>query len=135
MIDLFFSYWIFLWFFLYIFKFTSYNPKFAFIIALLCAIIYFFYLLFISTSIPNKTFIYKYIFEIFLNKIIPLLFLYHSKIFLKDIFFTSILFIIYLFYLFLKNTNILNSYLHLHYSIIHNQNILPFFKLYDSFFS
>ncbi len=132
MIDLLFSYWIFLWFFLYLFKITKYNPKLLIIIVSIFAIFNLFYL---YKNTNNKTIIYKYLFEIAINKFIPLLIIWNTKISINDIYINLFIFILYLVYLFFKKTNFIKVYTNLNNSILLNKNDLPFFKLYNFIFT
>jgi hypothetical protein len=91
--DYLFSYWIFVWFVLYQFGFTSYNPKIALIIGLITntgvlgLIIYF-----------KNSFIYIFLFCLinFFIKVLPLWLLRKSKYEWKDFYALIALFMIYL---------------------------------------
>lgn len=101
-VDYIFSYWILLWYLLYIFRITQYNPKFALFIALIQNIMGLIYKL-LFDSILNA-FILAII--ILFIKFIPLYSIIHSKIKKKDIYFTLLLFILYNLWIYINGTNL-----------------------------
>jgi hypothetical protein len=121
-IDFIFSYWIFLWYLLYIFKLVEYNPK----IAIICGFIE--NIIILSLMIYNNTkkkLIILFFIMFILLKIIPLYSISNTIIHFKDIKISIILFFIYLiwmnynkktFFDFIKQTNDL---------IFYNKNTLP----------
>ena len=120
-IDLVFSYWIFAWYLLYIFKITSYNPKLYLWLGLienlayLCLMIYYNNsLLYISLFIFINTFI----------KVIPLVTLINTPYKMPDIIAGFILFLLYLGWLWfndmLNMTNLIKT------AKNNNPNTMPF---------
>ena len=104
-IDFVFSYWIFAWYLLFIFKYTKYSPKLALIIAL------FHNTLVLILMIYYKVNLFQIIFFCFLNlfiKIIPLWTLRNNKSY--DIKATLTLVIIYMIWLYINNTNVIIVY-------------------------
>ena len=108
--DYIFSIWIFVWFLLYAFKVTSYNPTFALLFAVVFIIISIVY--FVSNNIDNYH-IYRFIVICILEKFLPLLYLYHIEdlnIETDDIVFTGIIFIAYNVNLLLNDTDLYQVY-------------------------
>ncbi len=95
-IDLVFSYWIYLWFILYVFKYTIYSPKFALTLGLLDNIVLLFLMFIWGTSV--KTIIWFIIINT-LIKIIPLYYLRTEPYKMKDVYFTVVLLLIYIIWL------------------------------------
>jgi len=138
--SLFFSYWIVLWFILYLLKVTSYNPKFIFCLSLLIIII-----IIIFTNIYLKCYDldkqkkYNLIrFEIItlIIKSIPLFYIINTQITQDDIYVSIVVIIIYLIWLYINNTNVFDTYKKLLLRNIDNPKATPFmpqfvFDLYD----
>lgn len=125
-IDLVFSYWIFVWFLLYMYHFTNYNPKFALIMGLIDNIILF--LLMILFGTKWKTIVYFVIINTFV-KIIPLYYLQNDKIRIKDIIFTLFLFLLFIGWLHLNNESLQSNTKLVYDSLVHNKNKTPFLQL------
>lgn len=89
-----FSYWILLFTIIYFLGYTSYNPLFLLIIALICNIFQFILLCYIA---PFKYVIVFFIVNFFI-KIVPIYLLRHTTITMKDIYFSFFLIFIYVFY-------------------------------------
>jgi len=100
-IHLIFSYWIFLWYLLYEFKFINYSPKLALIIGLISNIILLLLMVYYVNNIYNI--LLFCIVQLFI-KIIPLWRLRNNNIY--DYKSLIILFIIYMIWLYINNTNI-----------------------------
>jgi hypothetical protein len=100
--DYVFSYWIFAWFLLYQFGFTSYNPKIALIIALienigiLGLMVYF-----------KNSFIYIFLFCLinFFIKVLPVWLLRNSKYGWRDVYIMFALFLIYILWLLINQVD------------------------------
>ena len=103
-IDSIFSYWLFLWFLLYIYKLTSYNPYFGLVIGLIINILVLFIYLYYKNYYKSFLFVIVNI----IIKVIPLYILRKSKIMKKDIYAFLILYVIYLFYCYILEINIYN---------------------------
>ena len=142
--DLLFSYWIFLWFLFYYFinkssslssKWVSehMNPIYLLYIALLENMVTFLFILLVN---PNYLIIIQYLLMIFLVKVLPIYLLWNIPIKhkMENIGICAISFIIYLFYLFLNNTDIINVYKRTFTSIINNQSDTPLFYLIHHIF-
>lgn len=126
-IDYIFSYWIFFWYFLYIFGITTYNPKFSMICGLIENLVIFVLMLYFGTK---KNLVFLFLIMSVLLKIIPLFTIWNSKIHVRDIFATSILFGIYLFHVLWINEKTINDFTEQTKNLIlHNQNTLPGMKL------
>lgn len=140
-IDHFFSYWIVIWFFIYLFLMktniinedskkylkNNLNPKFAIYIALIENICILLYLIIEKSSILT---IIKYTVMISIFKIIPLYILQNEKIKLpQDLIPVSVLFIIYNIYLASKKTSFYDiNNVSIHH-IINGSDNTPFFRM------
>jgi hypothetical protein len=121
-IDFIFSYWIFLWYLLYIFKIISYNPKFAILCGFIENISILSFMFYYETK---KKLILLFFIMFTLLKIIPLYSIWNTKIRAHDIIATIVLFIIYLVWIFYNKKTISdfkNQTLDL---VLHNKNTLP----------
>jgi hypothetical protein len=130
-----FSYWIFIWFLLYIFGIISYNPYIFLIIGIIENIFNLIILYYYNSSIYN---IIKFIVINFLIKGIPLIILiyYKKNVFkLKDFVFGLILICIYLFVLLILKKNIYKYYKKLIHAYITNSKDIKYktylSRLYD----
>jgi hypothetical protein len=119
--DFVFSYWIFLWYMLYQFKVTSYNPKWALTIGIIENAILLFLLFYYNNPFVN---IILFCFINFFIKVLPLWSLRKTKYEINGIYSLIVLFCIYLVWLKLNNVNIniQDSYK----NIIHKKDIGPF---------
>ncbi len=113
-VDYIFSYWVFLWFLLYYFHFTNYNPKLMFQFALIYLAITLIYA-FLYFSWYN---LIKYFLINFSVKVIPYLLIIHTKIKLRDIYATFTLIFIYLAWLFINDKSLLKIYKRLECSFV-----------------
>lgn len=106
---LYFSLWIYIWFILYHYKYTDFNPLFALIIAFVIG-----YVLFIIPMLKNNVSIsYLFYFTIIalIIKIIPIYLIKNDEVKANDILFTFTLFAIYLLYMkYLYNLSFYNYY-------------------------
>ena len=93
-VDSIFSYWLFLWFLLYYFKFIDYNPYFGLILALIVNAI----MLFIFLIYENYYKAFLFLLVMVSIKVIPIYLLRKSKIVKKDIYAFIFLFIFYIIY-------------------------------------
>jgi len=140
-IDNFFSYWIVIWFIIYLFlvktnlineEFKKYlknnlNPKFAIYIALIENIFILLYLIIEKSSIST---IIKYTVMISIFKIIPLFILQSEQIKLpQDLIPVSILFVIYNIYLASKKTSFYDINDVSIHNIINGNDNTPFFRM------
>jgi hypothetical protein len=88
-----FSYWIFLWFVLYYFKLTKYNPLLILIVGYIITLGE---LLYLITMGANKYNIIKFITINSILKIIPILLIYNTKTTYKDLMIGLYIFLLYL---------------------------------------
>jgi hypothetical protein len=121
--DLVFSYWIYLWYILYVFKITIFSPKFPIILGLLDNIIMLFLMLMYGTS---KRTIFYFIIINTLIKIVPLYYLKNEPLKMKDIYFTIFLFIIFILWLHLNKQSLFGNIKLIHDSLLFGQNKTPF---------
>ena len=121
-IDLVFSYWLFIWYILYKFKFTSYSPKFLLIIGLVDNIVMFIMMLTYGTS--YKTIIYFVMINT-LIKVIPLYYLRNTSIKMKDVYFGILLFIIFIIWIHINTQSLIGNTKTIYNSLLHGQNKTP----------
>jgi hypothetical protein len=128
--DLIFSYWIFIWVLIYLFKWTIYSPKFALIVGLIenCFMLILMFLY--GTRI--ESIIYFIIINIFI-KVVPLYYLRNYLIKWKDIYFTFILFIIFIVWLHLNKESLTGNLKLIYNSLINNKNKTPFLSFIQKF--
>jgi hypothetical protein len=105
--DYLFSYWIIVWYLLYFFRITYYNPKFVFICGIIVNLIILFFMIYYKT---NTIIILLFIFGMFIIKIIPTYIIWNTNIKGKDILFTFTLFFIYLIWLYINNKSLYYLY-------------------------
>ena len=104
-LDLLFSYWILVWYLLYVFKAVSVAPKLTIIMAIIVNILTVCYMIYFNVYPPWK--IVLFITVISLMKGIPLWTLRKNQIqFGKELIFTSILLMLYVIWLYINKTNI-----------------------------
>ena len=121
--DLVFSYWIYLWYILYVFKITIFSPKFPIILGLLDNIIMLFLMLMYGTS---KRTIFYFIIINTLIKIVPLYYLKNEPLNMKDIYFTIFLFIIFILWLHLNKQSLFGNIKLIHDSLLFGKDNTPF---------
>ena len=121
--DLIFSYWIYLWYILYIFKVVKYNPKFAIICGMIENLII---LLLMCIYNTKKILVVLFIIMFVILKLIPLYTIWNDNIKLyDDIKNTSLLFIIYLLWIHLNQLTITDALTNAKNLILHNKNTMP----------
>ena len=125
-VDLVFSYWIYVWFVLYIFKYTIYSPKIALTLGLLDNIIMLFLMIAWSTSL--KTIIWFIIINT-LIKVVPLYYLRKEPYRIKDLYFTGGLFFIYIIWLHINSQSLVGNIKVIHNSLLYGKNETPFMNL------
>jgi hypothetical protein len=126
--DLVFSYWIYLWFILYVFKFTQYNPKFIIILALIENAIMLVLMFLYGTS---RETIFYFILINTLIKVVPYYYLRNIDIKLKDIYATIIFFIIFNIWLYLNKQNLVGNVKLIHDSLIFGKIETPFMSILE----
>ena len=121
--DLIFSYWIYLWYILYIFKVLKYNPKLAIICGMIENLVIFLLMCIYNTK---KILVVLFIIMFFILKLIPLYTIWNDNIkFNDDIKNTSLLFIIYLVWIHLNQLNITDALTNSKNLILYNKNTMP----------
>lgn len=93
--DLIFSYWIFIWWILYILKITDFNPKFIIIVAIVQNLI----IIAIKLYYKNYCSIIPFFIINSIIKLIPLITLWDTQIKLSDIYFSILIFSIHILWL------------------------------------
>jgi hypothetical protein len=124
--DLVFSYWIYIWFVLYIFKFTEYSPKFPLILGIIDNLIMLIMMLLYGTS--RRTIFYFIVINT-LIKVVPLYYLRNEEIKLKDIYFTCGLFIVFVFWLHLNEQSLVGNIKLIHDSLLYGKDKTPFMAI------
>ena len=121
--DLIFSYWIYAWYILYLFKVVPYNPKFAILCGIaenLCILLA---MLFYHTK---KILVVLFLIMFFILKLVPLYTIWNAKINWKsDIKNTLILLFIYLIWIHLNHITLSDATTSTKNLILHNQNTMP----------
>ncbi len=129
--DLIFSYWIYAWYLLYAFKFTSYSPKFALILGLIDNMVMLGLMLLYGTS--RRTIFYFIVINT-LIKVVPLYYLSGEKIKMTDIYFTSGLFVVFVLWLHLNSQNLVGNMKLVHDSLVYGKDETPFMALLNKVF-
>ena len=123
--DLVFSYWIFAWFILYLFNITPYSPKFAFILGLIENI---FLLIMMIIRGTKRITIFYFLIINFIIKVLPIYYLRAETIRIKDVYMTTLLFVIFILWLDLNNISIIENIKVIYKSLIYGENKTPFMK-------
>jgi len=126
--DLVFSYWIYVWFILYILHFTTYSPKFSLILGLIDNIIMLILMVYFGSK--SKTII-LFIIVNTLIKVIPLYYLRNQKIKIKDIYFTVGLFLVFVIWLHINKQSLVGNLKLVHDSLLYNKFQTPFMSLFN----
>ena len=126
--DLVFSYWIYAWFILYVFKFITYSPKFPLILGLIDNIIMLILMIYFGSK--SKTII-LFIAINTLIKVVPLYYLRNQRIKMSDIYFTVGLFIIFVIWLHINKQSLAGNLKLIHDSLLYNKFQTPFISLFN----
>jgi hypothetical protein len=128
-----FSYWIFIWFLLYYFKFTKYNPLLTLIIGYIITVGELIYLISQKT---NKYNLIKFTIINVIIKVIPILLIYNHKITFKEFVINFYIFFIYIITMAIMNINPANIYRKVLNTYIQDDNKYQsvFSKFYDYLF-
>jgi len=128
--SLFFSYWIVLWFILYLLNVIPYNPKFIFCLSLLIILIVIIctniYLQCYELDKQKKYNLIRFEIVTLIIKSIPLFFIINTQITQSDIDVSIVIIMIYLIWLFVNNTNVFDTYKKLLIRNIDNPKATPF---------
>ncbi len=125
-IDLVFSYWIFIWYILYAFKVTKYNPKLVIGLGIIENFIMFLFMFYYHTK--SETII-KFLIINFFIKIMPFYMIINDKIKISDIYASIVLFIIYTFWVYLNGETVIEYHNKIFESLIYNKDETPFMSL------
>jgi len=128
--DLIFSYWIFAWYLLYIFKIINYNPKFAILCGLGENILILLLMFYYNT---NRKLILLFFTMMIILKLVPLYSIWNTKINNNDILNTIILFIIYILWITYNNYNLTNFKSATIELILHNKTTMPGINFLNKF--
>lgn len=121
--DLIFSYWIYLWYILYVFKVIKYNPKLAIIFGIIENLTVLILMYIYGTK---KLLVILFTIMFIILKIIPLYTIWNVKINLKyDSINTLLLFLIYLMWVSVNNLSLKNALNSTKNLILHNKNTTP----------
>lgn len=124
--DLVFSYWIYIWYLFYIYRFISYSPKFAIGLGIIDNIIMLALMIYFGSNVKA---IFYFILINTLIKVVPFYTLRNETIRLKDVYFTIILFIIFIIWLHINQQNLIGNIKLIHDSLLYNKNQTPFMSL------
>jgi hypothetical protein len=124
--DLVFSYWIYLWFLLYFFRFTKYSPKFALILALLHNIIMLLLMILFKTRISK---IINFVIINTIIKVMPLYYLRKEKIIINDIYFTFIIFLLFVIWVHINKQTLTGNLKIIHDSLLYEKNRTPLMNI------
>ena len=125
-IDLVFSYWVYLWYLLYILKVTKYNPKFAIGIGIIDNLIMLCLMLYFGTKIQS---IITFIIINTIIKIIPYYTLKNTPLKIRDILFTLFLFILFIVWLHINKQSLKGNLKVIYNSLIYGKNKTPLMNL------
>jgi hypothetical protein len=126
--DFVFSYWIYIWYLLYIFTPLNiqYSPKFVLILGLFDNIIMLIIMLLYGTD--KKTIFYFIIINIII-KVVPLYYLRNEKIRLIDIYFTFLLFIVFILWLHINKQSLTGNIKLIYDSLVYGKDKTPFMAI------
>ena len=124
--DLIFSYWIYVWYILFVFHYTEYSPKFALLIGVIDNIIMLILMLRYGTK--TKTII-LFILVNTLIKIVPLYYLRNNVLKWKDIMATLFLFVLFILWLHWNSQSLVGNIKLIHDSLLYNQDKTPIMAL------
>jgi uncharacterized membrane protein len=127
-IDLVFSYWIFAWFLLHYFKFTSYSPKFLIIIGIIHNSAMLLNMILRGTKIIS---ILSFITINIFIKILPLYYLRNEPIKIDDIYVTGFVYLLFVVWLNINGENIIDNLNEIQNSILNDKNETPFMKFIE----
>lgn len=127
-VDLVFSYWISLWYVLYILQIVDYSPKFAIGLGIIENFIMLCFMLYFGTKITS---ILIFIIINTVIKIIPYYTLKRETIKIKDILFTLFLFIIFIFWLHINKQSLTGNLKLIYDSLIYSKNKTPLMNLFQ----
>lgn len=113
-----FSYWIFIWYVLYMSNVINYNPKFAIIIGIIENISILLFMFYFNTKFKT---IVLFVIIVCLTKLIPIYTIWNTKILIKDIISTFIILTIYCIFMIINDKTIYHYIEDKKNMIIHNK--------------
>lgn len=127
-LDFIFSYWILIWFIAYFVKFTTFSPKFVFLIGMLENIGVMLFLIHKNTSLKS---VFYFFLVVLITKLLPLYFMRNETIKRGDVIFAFALFALYNAWLFINNRNFININMEAIDSMAHDRHDMPMLKLFN----
>ena len=121
--DLVFSYWIYVWYLLYIFKLIKYSPKLPLILGLIDNIIMLLMMLLYGTS--SRTIFYFIVINT-LIKVIPVYYLRNETIKINDIYFMFGLLSVFIIWLQINKQSLVGNIKLIHDSLLYGKDKTPF---------
>ena len=122
-VDLILSYWIFLWFILYVCKITKYSPKFPLILGIAENILLLVSMLVYGTSVSV---ILYFVLFVVLTKLFPFYYLINEPIKMVDIYVALALFLLFNIWLHINKLTFFGNINAIRNSIIYEKNDTPF---------
>lgn len=124
--DFIFSYWIFVWYLLYISGIFPYSPKIALLLAISINIIMFVLMIYYKT---RGIYIFNFIFINFFIKILPYYTLIREKIYMRDLKHLVIIFIGYSIWLYMNGLSVIKYQDKIFKAVVYNENKTPLMNL------
>ena len=124
--DFIFSYWIFVWYILYISGILPYSPKLAILLAISINIIMFVLMIYYKTRL---LYIFNFILINFFIKILPYYTLIREKIYIQDLKPLAIIFIGYSVWLYMNDLYVLKYQETIFKAVVYNKNNTPLMNL------
>jgi hypothetical protein len=122
-IDLVFSYWIFMWYIIYLNKLTKYSPKFILGLGIIENIITFIFMIYFGATVGT---LISFTLINIVIKIIPFYTLLNQTIQIQDINATILLFFIYCIWVYINGESVIEYQNKILDSLINNKNATPF---------
>jgi hypothetical protein len=124
--DFIFSYWIFVWYLLYISGIFPYSPKISILLAISINIIMFVLMIYYKT---RGIYIFNFIFINFFIKILPYYTLIREKIYMQDLKPLVIIFISYCIWLYMNGSSVIKYQENIFNAVVYNKNKTPLMNL------
>ena len=124
--DFIFSYWIFVWYLLYISGILPYSPKLAILLAISINVIMFALMIYYKT---RGIYIFNFIFINFFIKILPYYTLIRENIYIQDLKPLAIIFISYCIWLYMNGLSVIKYQENIFNAVVYNKNKTPLMNL------
>lgn len=124
--DLVFSYWIYVWYILYAFKFIMYSPKIALILGVIDNLIM---LLLMTLYGTSRRTIFYFIMINTMIKVVPLYYLRNEVIKASDVYFMMGLFVVFVLWLHINQQSLVGNIKLVHDSLVYGKDQTPFMAL------